>query len=130
MSIDRLAIVTEVHDNIERSVKRGVRLLDRKVPDWREEIVTGELDMASGQACILGQVFMDKINGFRTGYEAGVDVLGLEGEDSQYGFNYPINMPQNYQHFVDAEAVWSALAEEWVRQINKKRSWLRRLFRR
>lgn len=38
------------------AVDRGVELLDRKVPSWREHIDLAEFDLSSTRNCIVGQL--------------------------------------------------------------------------
>lgn len=63
------------YPTIPERVKNGVRLLDAKVPNWREKIDLERLDINSqgfdedGDACVLAQVF-----GY---YSDGVDELDL-----------------------------------------------------
>jgi hypothetical protein len=37
-------------------VDRGIKLLDQRIPNWREKIDLTTLDLASSQWCVLGQV--------------------------------------------------------------------------
>jgi len=45
--------------DLKLAVKKGIFLLDEKVPGWREKIDVAELDMTSPCHCILGQVTGD-----------------------------------------------------------------------
>ena len=68
------------YPTIPERVKNGVKLLDAKVPNWREKINIERLDINSqgfdedGNACVLAQVF-----GF---YCDGVDKLNLSHNDN------------------------------------------------
>lgn len=55
-------------------VKRGMHFLDdHRSPDWREEIEMDRLDISSGHACVLGQLY--------DSYSEGVVELGLADDD-------------------------------------------------
>jgi hypothetical protein len=41
----------------EQEVKRGAKLLDEKVPGWREKIALEKLNLQFADCCILGQTF-------------------------------------------------------------------------
>lgn len=58
-------------------VLRGIELLDREVPDWREKIDWDRLNMADCFRCILGQLFGE--------YAEGVDYLKITG--AVHGFD-------------------------------------------
>jgi hypothetical protein len=49
----------EMRTRIVESVKRGVALLDEKVPDWRSKIDLATLDMNDTDHCVVGQVTGD-----------------------------------------------------------------------
>lgn len=57
-------------------VKRGADLLDEQRPGWDREIDIGQLDIALGSACILGQLYGQ--------YSVGVHELKVTG--AYYGF--------------------------------------------
>lgn len=39
------------------AVAKGATLLDRKMPNWHQKIDLSRLDLANGEACVLGQLF-------------------------------------------------------------------------
>lgn len=84
-------------------VKKGIALLDSKVEGWRERIDVSKLDMASGDSCIVGQVFGS--------YGVGLDALGIESGRG-YGF-YPAysNDP--------TVANFNGLRSEWIIQLQQ-----------
>lgn len=64
----------------ESEVKRGMELLDKLRPGWRDEIRVDYLDLGCCSLCVLGQVFGD--------YDHGLNRLRLELIDSRkYGFS-------------------------------------------
>lgn len=65
-------------------VERGVAVLDAKVPGWWERIDVDRLDMAVGDACVLGQLFPD---GDEESYFLGLRTLGIPGQAIGHGFN-------------------------------------------
>lgn len=81
-------------------VKRGVRLLDKKVPEWRQIIRrhANTLDLADGDFCVLGtlehhsarmrQLHAKRVAGMDDAdYHRALDRLGIIG--SAYGFTAP-----------------------------------------
>lgn len=54
---------------MKENVLRGIELLDRQVPGWRDRIDWDRLEMDSCYDCILGQLF--------DFYCTGLDELGL-----------------------------------------------------
>lgn len=72
-------MITDHHYNeLQERVQRGMALLDKKRPGWRESINTEILDLSDGYCCVLGQVY----NHFITGSHG----LGLvhSGEEDPY----------------------------------------------
>lgn len=51
----------------EDSIRKGVAVLDKVLPDWRERINLDRLNVANYNLCVLGQVFGS--------YTEGLDVL-------------------------------------------------------
>jgi len=77
---------------VEERVKRGVRLLDKKIPDWRSQLEATKLDMSSCYNCVLGQLYGE--------YLRGLEVLNIErnyfAENLGFDiFNYPTNTCKN-----------------------------------
>lgn len=60
------------------NVLRGIELLDRQVPGWREKIDWNELSMGHCKKCILGQLFGH--------FDKGVRKLAIK-TPSPFGFN-------------------------------------------
>lgn len=60
---------------IPDEVKAGMKLLDEKVPGWREQIDLSKLDMSFCFTCILGQVFGE--------YNFGLEELNITGDDDE-----------------------------------------------
>jgi hypothetical protein len=46
--------------SVQERVARGTRWLDRVQPGWRDALELGRLDLASGDDCVLGQVFAEE----------------------------------------------------------------------
>lgn len=67
--------------NVNKSVERGVALLDADHPGWEAKVSIRSLRIWNVHACILGQVYGS--------YDRGLRVLDLDG-GRQYGFNPPV----------------------------------------
>lgn len=69
----------------DKRVNKGIGLLNKEYPNWKEKINWDKLDMYSPKYCILGQLYED--------YILGLDTLKLfdsnKGfyEDQKYGFS-------------------------------------------
>jgi hypothetical protein len=85
---------------IPENVKRGVALLDERLPTWRQRVNPDTLDLANGCRCIVGQVLGD--------YDEGVALLGLSQRDAErYGF------------FTSGRQTFRSLTEAWQRVISR-----------
>lgn len=63
---------------------RGIELLDKQRPGWRDQVDPQRLAMGSDLTCVLGQVFGD--------FCEGLKALGLDPmtrDDAYYGFVTP-----------------------------------------
>jgi hypothetical protein len=99
---------------VAERVARGAELLDEKVPGWAERISVAELDLSSCSSCVIGQLFAtEAFNGaglWPSGYDFGVQIIGVNGWESWYGFD---------RRFSDTEP-WSELNDEWRRVIAER----------
>lgn len=84
---------------IER-VARGAALLDERVPGWETKINVRELRLGSCVHCVLGQLF--------SGFERGVDALGLLVAASAYGFAFAGELGQWSLEDMALRAAWTA----------------------
>jgi hypothetical protein len=54
---------------LTKRVERGIDWLDKNVPDWDTKIEVDSFDLSDPSMCVMGQVFMDRINGtYSDGY--------------------------------------------------------------
>ncbi|MGW4128017.1 hypothetical protein [Amycolatopsis japonica] len=79
-------------ESLATRVRRGVALLDEKVPGWHQRIDVEELVISSSEHCILGQLF-----GL---YSAGTDALKLTTGASQ-GFDLRLSDPDSGYAILD-----------------------------
>lgn len=105
-------------ESAEQAVRKGIALLDEKVPDWRSKIDWREFDIAYADKCVLGQVFGWQKNG-DSGFEHGLIEFGLaccngtccaqEGKPSAnlYGFTTSCQDDHTFEQLQDA---WIKLA--------------------
>jgi hypothetical protein len=90
-------------------VDRGVALLNRHCPDWREK-VTQELVMQSCHMCVLGQIFTD----YDLGRHAlSQDCLLNQDEAAAHGFTLP-------QLHAATDVEWKALGAEWKKRLENR----------
>ena len=89
----------------------GAKYLDDYMPDWRDRVNEEYLSMASGQSCILGQVFGD--------YEAGINQIYRAREE---GAEYiPITDFSKEHGFIDNGACYLALDYAWQDELRRRR---------
>lgn len=89
---------------MKNNVLRGIELLDRQVPGWRDRIDWDKLDMANCYRCILGQLFGK--------YSEGVEELGvLSG--THYGFDAPpcLTSGVTSEYFTELAHFWRQATE-------------------
>jgi hypothetical protein len=92
-------------ENYAAKVAAGIKLLDSKKPGWRSKIVMDELDLASCDVCVLGQVFGS--------YDSGKYTLGLDSYDTKdYGFNTDYSMSELTKAWKDALGKNNVLVEK------------------
>lgn len=99
----------------DRLVKRGAKLLDKKLPGWFKHIKVGELEMDNGCKCVLGQLGTKKVNLDRLGWEMGgyadygdmaFALLNVR-DDVEYGFNcYDDEDSETMVNFAELQYSW------------------------
>lgn len=103
-------------------VSAGIALLNKEVPGWRNMLDVDALDVGSDHNCVLGQLFAGS-DGLH-GYTAGCEALRLNATNyprsvltqaSVYGFNLAYD---DIADFATAEVEWTALQQEWERQLS------------
>jgi len=102
----------------EQRVARGVALLDERVPDWRERIDIGRLDMLDGNACIVGQIQHSLDPEDWSPWHHGLERLLLE-ENSSEPHDHGFITEQNdapFDHWADRDAT-VALRDLWIKAI-------------
>jgi hypothetical protein len=104
-------------DSYVRRVKRGVKLLDRKVPNWRSKIDLKEFDITHCAKCVLGQILGDFNNYIK---------IGLTNSDDPSKFGFDMNIMAN-GHLVHQDRLnkyyddgYNKLGKLWVKEIKKK----------
>lgn len=119
---------------VQKSVTRGAKTLDKKVPDWFKNVRITKLRMANGEFCVIGQIKGD--------YDAGLFELTKgrrAGDDERvrwairHGFNAPFEL-EHWEQLVgkfDAsidiwcghtiDEVYSALKRFWITEIRDRR---------
>lgn len=94
----------------EEQVKRGIALLDKKKPGWRNKVNINELQMHDCSACILGQVFGNYGLGLK--YLCGgwtFDVIKYSNGFSSTPFT---------GNKVQRKNDWDELRDEWILQLS------------
>jgi len=107
--------------NVADRVSAGIALLDEKVPNWRDKIDLETLNLRNTRNCVLGQVFKTPEDSWQSGYDAGREILELEGcgccEDAgpspaEYGFDVDLF------YIDDLDEEFDELQAEWERQLS------------
>lgn len=112
---------------IVRRVKRGVRLLDRKIPNWRQVLRKhqDQYDFRDGDHCVLGTLehFSGRMRVLKAKNKADEKedytfgkayvALGLKsGESEQLGFDWTSQYNNEELEIVALDALWRAEFEK------------------
>lgn len=83
---------------MQAAVKRGIKLLDSEVPDWRSKIDLEELDLFWPCHCVLGQA--------TEGYYTAIGKLDIDPND--YGFSIPVVLDDRYnsRNYANLTQLW------------------------
>lgn len=93
---------------MKSAIKRGIKLLDERVLDWRDRIDLDELDLSNSQSCILGQSF--------GAYGKGKYLLGLTAiESAKLGFNI---LDVSWWDENDFETQYNRLTQLWKEALS------------
>ncbi len=93
-------------------VQRGAELLDRKVPGWYTRIRPGDLDLASRDQCVLGQLFGD--------YYYGAFRVGVLVDANEHGFTILNTWRTRWLPWTLFKQ-FNVLTAEWRDEIAKRR---------
>lgn len=97
----------------EKEVRAGIAFLDKKDPEWREDLDVDYLDMWDCENCILGQRHGDYLDGLaelgltdEDSYRLGLDLKmeDLKGEDPD---GHPVSMGR--KRYDDLRETWITL---------------------
>lgn len=58
-----MSLIAKDRRELEKAVGRGVALLDAYVPGWETQLNLDDLNMSSGDYCVLGQMYGDYMSG-------------------------------------------------------------------
>jgi hypothetical protein len=150
-----MTIETQLNDNdiimmneISANVERGAKFLDRLDFDipWHQQINIEDINMASGDVCIAGQLFMRNLEDSLHLYDHGFHYMLEEyyDGDSFAAADDGFNLPADVLKFMDADEeqlprydwianlsyfavyrsdrIYEFLAEEWITQIEKRKA--------
>src|SRR5688572_15387979 len=93
--------------NYKEQIQNGIKLLNEKVPNWRNVINLEELDLYSCTNCVLGQVY--------GGYRSGLHELNLSKKSSEhYGFR--VSDVDNIDHSYATD--YEQLTQEWLKELS------------
>lgn len=100
-------------------VKKGLAWLEQTHgPGWEDKIDLSSFDLSSGSACVLGQVYADKVevcdcgcgnfigDGYMWAKEKWFPGNAVPGPEAEYGFNY-----DSEQECEDLESAWFYVLE-------------------
>jgi hypothetical protein len=88
-------------------VANGVKLLDEKLPEWREHVDPEILQMDSLSDCILGQTY-----GHWTTAQEELNMWSRTDQEA-HGFEFSVN---EYLH-EDFPQLQDVLTQEWIKQL-------------
>ena len=95
----------------EAYVREGVKLLDERIPDWRDRIVAPLLDVQRFDECVLGQLFASETEeeGLRSwsAYDVGLRELKVRADEAyMFGFDTPPNEEDDDEGYALLTALW------------------------
>lgn len=124
----RTELQKEVDRNVRQRVLDGIELLKKKHGEgWVDHINLEELDLTSGECCVLGQLY-----GHR--YGDGIEDLGITGNGGNYGFDSAFidgapqfvlaHMDDDMGYLDDGWSHWwyEQLQEAWQQEISYRKS--------
>lgn len=103
---------------IAKRVKKGAKLLDKKVPKWRSILRKhkDQFDFADGDCCVLGT--LEHYNGlkalgrtpdpFDDRFNRAAHRLNLHGKTFDYGFDFMEDGFRNSEEISTLNALWRA----------------------
>lgn len=94
--------------SIKCRVESGAEYLDHKVSDWAEKIKLQSFSLASGQSCILGQLFGNYVN-------------GLAQVNLDYGTAFVLGFHQNPNgDRKEGHKEWNQLTKAWKTEVCRR----------
>lgn len=96
---------------MNENVLRGAQLLDKKRPNWYNEIDLEKLDIKSIDNCVLGQLY--------DYFVTGLDELGVDysnASESLHGFD--IHLESSHQ--TGQDVAYEQLRLAWIEEIKKR----------
>lgn len=95
--------------DIAEAAETGAALLDRRFPDWAEQIDLDSLEMSVSETCILGQLYGS--------YWQGLAALTMTtpgfADPIDYGFILPVYLDNNE----NGDQYWEQLDRAWRDEI-------------
>lgn len=93
-------------------VKRGVDLLDREIPNWRDKIDVEILNLRNTKKCIIGQLYPDNT------FDDALEFIGIDWRIAgEYGFDVPLDIEIEKPLCYNIEAVYNELTLEWKKYL-------------
>lgn len=99
---------------IKQRVADGANRLDLERPGWHWDVSLDELDMGSGSACVLGQIYGS--------YDEGRADLKLMGYDGAHWADECLGFDAGFYQYDNSEREYAALDAAWSREITRRRS--------
>lgn len=97
--------------NLEKCVKQGAKLLDKKLPGWFSKIKVNRLKMSSNKMCIIGQLYDgDAWDGIEK-------ISAIKGDTPQNQDAYA----EKHGFFADNPAANASLVELWEKEIDTRK---------
>lgn len=96
------------NEQLNEKVSRGVALLDKVRPHWRDDIEVNKLNLMYCSSCVLGQLYGWYVGGLRELNLSDIAAYGIEGEESAeyYGLTGSAESPNQYYEFRQLTRLW------------------------
>ncbi len=129
--------VADIQSAFEDRVRLGAQWLDTERPGWEDQIDLSSLQLASGDHCVCGQLWMGQFQEamdsyYNSGYEGkkysdpfevALEVIEDDGFNAvDLGFNINVYSEWTFTDSGFPEWLWETLTYEWKHRIEKRRA--------
>lgn len=97
----------------EDRIEQGAAWLDETQPGWERRLDIGQLDLASCERCVLGQVFMDRAKATEMGTGYGWALHVFESVDMSHTRGFSLDEDELREMGIHTGREYAVLTDEW-----------------